>query len=49
MGLFIMQHRAKMIGAALETRRGAGGGAIIICSFHNENEVEKEHVHTSAN
>ena len=36
MGLHIMNYRAKMIGASLDIRRGAGGGTIVICSFHNE-------------
>jgi signal transduction histidine kinase len=36
MGLHIMNYRAKMIGAFLDIRRGAGGGTIVICSFHNE-------------
>ncbi|HEY3913517.1 MAG TPA: ATP-binding protein [Verrucomicrobiae bacterium] len=37
MGLSIMNYRAKMIGASLDIRRGAGGGTIVMCSFHNEN------------
>jgi signal transduction histidine kinase len=37
MGLNIMNYRAKMIGASLDIRRGAGGGTIVLCSFHNEN------------
>jgi signal transduction histidine kinase len=36
MGLHIMNYRAKMIGALLDIRRGAAGGTIVICSFHNE-------------
>ncbi|MGA2174475.1 MAG: ATP-binding protein [Verrucomicrobiota bacterium] len=36
MGLHIMNYRAKMIGASLDIRRGAGGGTIVLCSFHNE-------------
>jgi signal transduction histidine kinase len=36
MGLHIMNYRAKMIGAFLDIRRGAAGGTIVICSFHNE-------------
>ena len=36
MGLHIMNYRAKMIGAFLDIRRGAGGGTIVICSFHNQ-------------
>jgi signal transduction histidine kinase len=39
MGLSIMNYRAKMIGASLDIRRGAGGGTIVLCSFHNENLV----------
>ena len=42
MGLHIMNYRAKMIGAFLDIRRGAGGGTIVICSFHNETVVEHE-------
>jgi signal transduction histidine kinase len=42
MGLHIMSYRAKMIGASLDIRRGAGGGTIVICSFHNENFAAKE-------
>ncbi len=38
MGLHIMNYRAKMIGASLDIRRGAGGGTIVICSFHNEHQ-----------
>jgi signal transduction histidine kinase len=42
MGLHIMNYRAKMIGASLDIRRGAGGGTIVICAFHNENFTGKE-------
>jgi len=42
MGLHIMNYRAKMIGASLDIRRGAGGGTIVICSFHNESLAAKE-------
>jgi signal transduction histidine kinase len=42
MGLHIMNYRAKMIGAYLDIRRGAGGGTIVICSFHNENVPNHE-------
>jgi signal transduction histidine kinase len=42
MGLHIMNYRAKMIGASLDIRRGAGGGTIVICSFHNEHFTAKE-------
>jgi signal transduction histidine kinase len=42
MGLHIMNYRAKMIGASLDIRRGAGGGTIVICSFHNENFAAHE-------
>jgi signal transduction histidine kinase len=41
MGLNIMNYRAKMIGASLDIRRGAGGGTIVLCSFHNENLMAK--------
>ncbi len=44
MGLHIMNYRAKMIGASLDIRRGAGGGTIVICSFHNETIHENEHL-----
>jgi signal transduction histidine kinase len=47
MGLSIMNSRARMIGASLEIRRGAGGGTIVICSFHNEEVVENEHAHSN--
>jgi two-component system CheB/CheR fusion protein len=42
MGLHIMNYRAKMIGASLDIRRGAGGGTIVICSFHNEHFPDQE-------
>ena len=42
MGLNIMNYRAKMIGASLDIRRGAGGGTIVLCSFHNENLTAKD-------
>jgi signal transduction histidine kinase len=32
MGLQIMQHRANVIGATLEIRRGTPGGTAVICS-----------------
>jgi signal transduction histidine kinase len=44
MGLHIMNYRAKMIGAFLDIRRGAGGGTIVICSFHNETVQKNEHL-----
>ena len=47
MGLFIMNYRAKMIGASLDIRRGARGGTVVICSFHNDDVVEKEHAQSS--
>jgi nitrate/nitrite-specific signal transduction histidine kinase len=47
MGLSIMNYRASIIGASLNIRRGAGGGTIVICSFHNPEVVEHEHVHSN--
>jgi PAS domain S-box-containing protein len=47
MGLHIMNYRAKMIGAFLDIRRGAGGGTIVICSFHNETSLKNEHLLTN--
>lgn len=47
MGLSIMNYRANLIGASLDIRRGAGGGTIVICSFHNEEVLEHEHAHTN--
>ena len=49
MGLSIMNYRANMIGASLDIRRGVGGGTIVICSYHNKDLAEKEHVHTNQN
>jgi PAS domain S-box-containing protein len=49
MGLFIMNYRAKMIGASLEARTGAGGGTIVICSFHIRDVVSEEHAHAREN
>jgi signal transduction histidine kinase len=48
MGLHIMNYRAKMIGASLDIRRGAGGGTIVICCFHNQNSAAKETVFAPA-
>jgi hypothetical protein len=31
-----------MIGASLNIRRGANGGTIVLCSFHNEKVAAKE-------
>jgi hypothetical protein len=31
-----------MIGAFLDIRRGAGGGTIVICSFHNQTVQKNE-------
>jgi signal transduction histidine kinase len=42
MGLHIMNYRAKMIGASLDIRRGAGGGTIVLCSFHNQTFAARE-------
>jgi nitrate/nitrite-specific signal transduction histidine kinase len=47
MGLSIMNYRASMIGASLDIRRGAGGGTIVICSFHNAEALEIEHAHSN--
>ena len=47
MGLSIMNYRASMIGASLDIRRGAGGGTIVICSFHNQEVIEHEHVQSN--
>ena len=46
MGLSIMNYRASLIGASLDIRRGAGGGTIVICSLHNEEEPEHKHAHS---
>jgi len=46
MGLHIMNYRAKMIGAFLDIRRGAAGGTIVICSFHNESNPKNEQLLT---
>ena len=35
MGLRIMHHRARMIGAILEVQRGAHGGTCVICTLSN--------------
>lgn len=47
MGLSIMNYRANLIGASLDIRRGAGGGTIVICSFHNQEALEHEHAHSN--
>lgn len=47
MGLHIMNYRARMIGAALDVRRGARGGTIVICSFRNQNTLDSDHVHAT--
>ena len=47
MGLSIMNYRASLIGASLDIRRGAGGGTIVICSFHNAGALETEHAHSN--
>jgi signal transduction histidine kinase len=48
MGLHIMNYRAKMIGASLDIRRGAGGGTIVLCSFHNRRLPGKDPTGSSA-
>jgi signal transduction histidine kinase len=47
MGLHIMNYRARMIGAALDIRRGARGGTIVICSYRNQNVIQNTHGHPS--
>src|SRR5208283_5881428 len=39
MGLHIMHYRARMIGASLDIRRGAAGGTVVLCSFHNQRKA----------
>jgi signal transduction histidine kinase len=48
MGLHIMNYRARMIGAALDIRRGARGGTIVICSYRNQNVIQPTHTHGQA-
>lgn len=36
MGLHIMRYRARMIGGTLHIERGAGGGAVVACSFQQK-------------
>jgi signal transduction histidine kinase len=47
MGLSIMNYRASLIRASLNIRRGAGGGTVVICSFHNEELPEHEHAQSN--
>jgi signal transduction histidine kinase len=44
MGLYIMNHRARLIGASLDVRRGAAGGTIVNCSFLNTKSIQHPHV-----
>src|SRR5262245_10673828 len=43
MGLRIMHHRARMIGASLEVQRGTHGGACVICTLDNPALVSVDH------
>jgi len=47
MGLSIMNYRASLIRASLDIRRGASGGTVVICSFHNEEVTEHEHAQSN--
>jgi nitrate/nitrite-specific signal transduction histidine kinase len=42
-----MNYRASLIRASLDIRRAAGGGTVVICSFHNEEVTEPEHAQSN--
>src|SRR5262245_28796279 len=48
MGLRIMHHRARMIGAILEVQRGARGGTCVICTLSNAALVSVSQIPSSA-
>jgi|SoiMetStandDraft_2_1073263.scaffolds.fasta_scaffold10198_2 PAS domain S-box-containing protein len=48
MGLRIMHHRARMIGAILEVQRGAHGGTCVICTLRNPMLVSVNQMLSSA-
>ncbi|HSX81555.1 MAG TPA: PAS domain S-box protein [Candidatus Saccharimonadia bacterium] len=48
MGLRIMHHRARMIGATLEVQRGAPGGACVICTLDNPAMVSVDQMPSDA-
>jgi PAS domain S-box-containing protein len=48
MGLRIMHHRARMIGAILEVQRGAHGGTSVICTLSNPTLVSVNQMPSSA-
>jgi len=48
MGLRIMHHRARMIGAMLEVQRGAHGGTCVICTLSNPTLVSVNQMSSSA-
>jgi PAS domain S-box-containing protein len=48
MGLRIMHHRARMIGAILEVQRGAHGGTCVICTLSNPTLVSVNQMPASA-
>ncbi len=49
MGINIMNYRASMIGASLDTRNGKDGGALVICSFQDRNGILKEGAYHGTN
>jgi nitrate/nitrite-specific signal transduction histidine kinase len=48
MGLRIMHHRARMIGAILEVQHGARGGTCVICTLSNPTLVSINQMPSSA-
>jgi signal transduction histidine kinase len=48
MGLRIMHHRARMIGAILEVQHGAHGGTCVICTLSNPTLVSVNQMPSSA-